>query len=137
MSKQKKPTLIENENTVFFDVDYTLIYHKRWIEGIQNIEHDKENGECVLHDHRINMSLVYIPSDQHITLLKQCSSRGRTVFVWSNNGYAWANLVVKHLGLEKYVDFIMAKPAMYVDDKKADEFLQHVYLGNENKDGDA
>lgn len=128
--------VIENENTAFFDVDYTLIYHKKWFNGIKNIPHNDEAGERVLHDHRIGESLVYVPSRQHISLLKQCHARGRFVVVWSNNGFAWATRVVEELGLQKFVNIVMAKPSMYVDDKKADEFMQHVYLGNDQKDGD-
>ena len=99
--------VIENENTVFFDVDFTLIYHKRWVDGNSYIKPKPKEYERVLYDKRIDMTLVYVPSNQHITLLKQCFTRGRTVFVWSNNGYEWAKMVIKQLQLEEFVHYVI------------------------------
>lgn len=126
--------VIENENTVFFDVDYTLIYHKEWLEGDQR-KHCPVDLEA-FYDKRVNQTLFFTRSQQHITLLKQCVARGRTVIVWSNNGHYWAKMIVKLLEIDCLIEYVMCKPSMYVDDKTANDFMQHVYLGNENKDGD-
>ena len=50
-------------------------------------------------------------------------TRGHVVVVWSQGGSAWADKVVKALGLDAYVDVVMAKPSWYVDDRAADDIL--------------
>lgn len=63
------------------------------------------------------------PHKGHIKVLKDRHARGSLIIVWSAAGNQWANAVVKALGLEPYVDLILSKPTMYIDDKKAKEVL--------------
>jgi len=69
------------------------------------------------------------PHNGHIKILKDRKARGSFIVVWSAGGYAWANAVVKALGLEEYVDLVMTKPHAYVDDKQAAEIMgERIYL---------
>jgi predicted phosphatase len=55
--------------------------------------------------------------------------RGFTIIVWSANGHMWAEKVVKALGLEQYVDYVLTKPLEYVDDKNVGEWMSsRIYL---------
>ena len=109
--------VIENENTVFIDVDETLVLHCL----------SSEAGLFIT-DPDTNEKLPVIEHKRHIGYLKKSKSRGRFVVVWSANGYRWAMTVVKALGLTKYVDVCMTKPTVYFDDVPADSFMQRVYI---------
>lgn len=96
-----------NENNVVVDCDQTLVMH--------NIE---DYGKYV----PINISYYgtsnsVVPHYTNIALLKSYKARGFHVTVWSNNGWAWAEQVVKALGLEVYVDAVQTKPCKHIDDK--------------------
>lgn len=51
--------------------------------------------------------------------------RGYFILVWSANGNAWAENIVKTLGLENYVDLVLTKPLEYVDDKPVTEWMKN------------
>jgi phosphoserine phosphatase len=55
--------------------------------------------------------------------MKSHKFRGHTVIVWSAGGVEWAKTVVTALGLENYVDLVVAKPKWYYDDLQSHEFL--------------
>lgn len=111
---------IANENVIFFDVDDTLVL---WT--------DKPNPDTdVKVTDPYDGKNVYVRAHKpHIKLLKNHSERGATVFVWSQNGFAWAEAVVKALELESYVSFILTKPRAYVDDLPVSEWLtERIYI---------
>ena len=61
---------------------------------------------------------IYLyPHIPHIRFIKHCFLRGDYVEVWSQNGYEWAEQVVKALKLEDYVDIVRSKPTRHIDDK--------------------
>ena len=92
--------------TVFFDVDDTLVM---WDEKV------KGNTVCIMCDgHLVHM----VRNEGNIEELKRHGSRGIDVIVWSKGGAYWAEIVVKALGLERYVAAIMNKPFCYYDDLK-------------------
>lgn len=98
--------VFENDRSVFFDVDQTLIL---WNppEGEKTIEIlDPYDGKLE----------VLAPMHRHIKILIRAKSRGNKIIVWSHGGTLWAQAVVEALGLTKYVDLIMTKVENYVDD---------------------
>lgn len=113
--------VVDKESTIFFDVDDTLVM---W--GIKVKKKQKLVAITNPHDG----SQEYLaPHAGHIKVLKDRKARGSYIVVWSSGGYAWAKAVIKALKLEKHVDLIMTKPHMYVDDKKASQFMgEHLYI---------
>ena len=109
--------IVDNENVAAFDVDWTLIE-----------ECPASDSADKLLDTRTGEYEYFKPYVEHIKLLKQMKGRGRFIIVWSAGGYLWANSIVKHLGLEKYVDLVMTKPGVMVDDKPIQEWTTRVYL---------
>src|ERR1022692_4616922 len=68
----------------------------------------------------------------HVEFLKKTKGRGNTVIVWSAAGVLWAEAVIKALGLEQYVDYILSKPTKIVDDLTPNEiFPCRIYLRDE------
>jgi len=112
--------VISQEHTIFIDVDDTLVM---WGKA--------KKGERVIHvtcpyNHQQE---VLRPHKGHIKVLKDRHARGSYITVWSAGGYQWANAVVKALGLERYVDQVMSKPSIYIDDKKAKDVLgERLYI---------
>lgn len=112
---------VQNEQVMMVDVDDTLIVWGKIKKGQKAVH--------VTNPHDGAQNTVR-PHAGHIKILKDRKSRGAYIVVWSAGGYAWAEAVVKALGLTEYVDQIMTKPFMYMDDKTADEILgERCYLG--------
>lgn len=114
--------VIKNEQLVFIDVDDTLVKWEQPIHlpGAKRIE---------IEDATDNSIVFLEPHLKHIELLKKYKARGYTVTVWSGGGYMWAESVVKTLGLEEHVDFVMTKPSKYVDDLPCTEWMgARIYL---------
>jgi len=57
-----------------------------------------------------------IPNLPAIAHLKKMKARAYSVVVWSAGGSDWAEVVVKALGLENYVDVVMPKIDFHLDD---------------------
>lgn len=115
-----KPTIVNKESTIFVDCDDTLVMWGKAKEG--------EKVIAITNPHDGTQDYLR-PHQGHIRVLKDRKARGSYIVVWSAGGFAWANAVVKALGLESYVDLIMTKPHMYIDDKKADAIMgEHLYI---------
>lgn len=101
----------KNEQIVYCDVDETLVLWKKEFNHatkIVNYYGDK----------------VYVePHYSHIQFLKSLKARGCYIIVHSNNGWAWAEEVVKLLKLEEYVDEVKTKPYKIIDDTNPLEWL--------------
>lgn len=93
-----------NPNIHLYDVDDTLVM---WfpLEGVEPIT--IENGAY--------REQVY-PNMHTINSLRQAKLRGHYVIVHSQGGEDWAELVVKALNLEDFVDEINTKPKWCHDD---------------------
>ena len=96
----------DNRKTAYFDCDETLVM---W--GAD----PKEADTKVLCLERGNLCVKL--HKKHIQLLKDLYCIGWGIVVWSQGGVEHATAIVKQLGLEQYVDFVLPKPEMYVDDK--------------------
>ncbi len=110
--------VFSSENIVCFDVDDTLVM---W-----NIPVGHE-GKTKLFNN-FGYAEWLLPHEAHIKLLKQFKVRGQFVIVWSQGGHQWATEVVKHLGLEEWVDLVMAKPKWIVDDLPPSAWMKRSYL---------
>lgn len=112
---------IKTEKLIFIDVDDTLIMWT-WSK--------KYNEQTIRYkDPYSSKSIEVLPNKPNITILKEKASRGYTVCVWSAGGYEHAASVIKALRLCSYVDYVMSKPAAYVDDKDVSHwFPRRVYL---------
>jgi len=115
--------IVENDHVVCFDVDSTLI---EWIWDQFEKSELYDQGNLI--DIRMNNYATSVkPHKVHIELLKRYKAKGKFVIVWTQSGYAWGEAVVKALGIEEYVDVILTKPEKYIDDLKADEWMEHIY----------
>lgn len=90
--------VLESDKCLWVDVDDTLIM---WSE-----------------DHG-----GWSPHEEHIALVKQFHARGQKIVVWSAGGVEWAVKAIEWLKLENYVDLVVSKPAWFIDDLPASEFL--------------
>lgn len=99
--------VIPNENTVFIDCDDTIVL---WTDPHTP---GKNKVEVRFTD---DVTVYLTPHFYHIELVKRYKERGYAVTVWSANGVSHAVNVVRALGLESHVDFVMTKPAKHMDD---------------------
>jgi len=113
--------VFKKRSPVTVDVDDTLV---AWPEDYE----EKYSDRIQFNWYGKTVWLKPIPYIIH--LLKSHKTRGFTIIVWSGNGYAWAQEVIKVLELGKYVDLIMEKPSKYIDDKNANDWMQHVDVGS-------
>lgn len=120
--KHKECAVLESSNTIFFDVDDTLImWGRKYREGRTDI--------IRVEDPFLRESMTFVPNITHINILKRNHLQGRQVVVWSAAGFLWAKTIVEKLGLEEYVTLILQKPTIYVDDKAIDTWKpQRIYL---------
>jgi len=111
------------EKTIFFDVDSTLIMHNTDNFGDFFEMEDPNTGE----NKRVRKH------SPHIQLIKSYCDRGWFIVVWSGSGGKFANAVVDALELRPYVDLVMGKPLLYVDDKDVSEWMcSRIYLEMDN-----
>lgn len=103
--------VISGEFPVFFDVDNTLVRYRDSLQAVKLVD---PYDSAILHVE---------PIRTHVKLLKRLKKRGATIVVWSMSGAIWAEMVVKSLGLEDYVDAVVGKPTAYVDDKDVNEWI--------------
>lgn len=110
--------VVRSSRIVMFDVDDTLViwdWKELDPEGTNLVSISNPDGKC---------TELVMPHNRHITLMRQFKARGHTVVVWSQGGWAWAESVVKTLGIEDLVDIVMDKPNWYVDDLPAEAFMK-------------
>lgn len=116
------------DQLVFFDVDDTLVVWSPTKEQLDKHGIDiKCPGGYVLLDGELVQSGPwterFVPHRKHMEQLKKHKARGHTIVVWSAGGWDWAQVAVKALGLEPYVDLVISKPTWSYDDKKPEEFM--------------
>lgn len=116
-TKGDKMYYVQNELTVSYDVDSTLVFNDT--AGSLVIDDPFEKGKKIhLRPHR-----------RHIKQLMNHKARGFHVTVWSQQGALWAKTIVEALELGAYVDVVITKPTCYVDDLPGDQILgTRIYL---------
>ncbi len=118
--------VIQSDNIFFFDVDESLVFWDTTSHP-EDKQHIVQVPDPYMRDKGCLVDMV--PHFRNIDLLKRNKGQGRTVIVWSAGGSLWAESVVKTLGLEEYVDYVMSKPIAYLDDKPMEEWgITRVYL---------
>ena len=105
---------IKGYRSVFFDVDNTLVM---WPKGCDPF--------TKWHERAIEIGGYYlVPHVHHVNLIKNLKEASDfAIIVWSQGGFVWAEMVVKALGLEAYVDACVDKPFRYYDDLPCEQFM--------------
>jgi hypothetical protein len=106
--------VIESDKVTVVDVDDTLILHDeaRRDLGIPDDVWVKRCMEIGVDD----IKLMVMPHEKHIEFIRLLKGQGGKIVVWSHGGYAWARAVIIALDIECYVDVVMSKPSLYIDD---------------------
>lgn len=121
--------VIKSVNSVFFDVDDTLILWSPTSEQLadEGIDitcpgtlHSGPDGDIVEIGEWTQRVVPYTPN---IEAMKRHKLRGHRVIVWSAGGWDWAEAAVKALGLEHIVDVVMSKPHWCYDDLPPNEYM--------------
>lgn len=120
--------MLKSDNNAFYDVDDTLIlweYDKKTVDPNKLIE-------LVCPD---NSRVWVLPHFVHIENIRRAVARGHHIWIWSQGGWEWAELVVKKLGLQDYVprERIICKPKWMFDDLPPEAWTKVMFL-NPNKD---
>jgi hypothetical protein len=111
--------VIKSSRIVFCDVDDTLVMWNWKDYSPDGV------GLIGITDPNDNVTVAVLPHFRHIEMIKQFKARGHTIVVWSQGGWAWAESVVKTLGIEHMVDLVIDKPSWYIDDLPASAFMQN------------
>ena len=103
---------VSGETWIYFDVDDTLvIWPPRKDRGFVS--------DIVIDDpYEPPKRYALKKHIRHIEELKEFKTNPKCkVVIWSRGGKPWAEEVIKALGLEAYVDFIIQKPDITYDDE--------------------
>lgn len=65
---------------------------------------------------------------KHIEYLKEKFNKGIGIIVWSQTGDEWAEKVIREVGLENFVHFVMTKPEEYVDDLPVSGWMKRKFI---------
>lgn len=118
---------LSNDYSTFFDVDETLVF---W----GHPEHEDDETIEVQDPYYPSKTVKLVKHQRNIEFLIRKSGQGQDIIVWSAGGSAWAETIVKALGLEEYVTLVMSKPSMYVDDLDVSHWgMSRVYLSKHFK----
>ncbi len=120
--------VIPGDTIVYVDCDDTLIFWSSTPEELETKGVDFMcEGSLVSRHGQVRSVETYtvrlVPHRKHIEQIKKHKARGHTVVVWSQGGFSWGETVVRTLGLEAYVDLVIAKPLWLYDDLPASEFM--------------
>lgn len=108
---------ISDKRTAYFDVDETLIMWNADVNDKASVLVDSDDGCLVTYAH-----------NEHIELMKNLKAIGWNIVVWSQGGPDHAERAIKALKLEKYVDIVMPKPEIIVDDIPFEQqYIKRVY----------
>jgi hypothetical protein len=99
--------VIKNSKVVFCDVDDTLIkpFPEDYEEGIKEVD--------------FFGPYKFAPIESNIDAVKQLKVHGYEIYVWSHSGAELASKIIKELGLEDSVDYVLSKPRYIFDDMLA------------------
>lgn len=110
---------ISNERIIPVDVDDTLVMH----------DFSAIDETILISDPYSDGVIEVRPNRPMLRILQDEKARGAFIIVWSRGGFAWAKAVVEALELQNYVDLVMTKPIVYLDDKDIGEWLKdRVYI---------
>ena len=87
---------MENNKTVFVDVDDTLI---------------RSVGSKI------------IPNTRVIEKVRMLHQKGMTIIVWSTAGSEYAKRISENIGISEIISFYFTKPQYIIDDQEIDKWL--------------
>jgi len=116
--------VIESDIVTPFDVDRTLVF---WVPVGQEPPPNAVEADYY------GMRKFLVPHNENIELLRATMHRRHTI-VWSGNGFQWVKNVLMALGFKETDPIqVMSKPAGYVDDLPANEWMgQRIWLKPHN-----
>ena len=130
--------VLKSDNSVFWDVDDTLVLWSPTVEDREKYGIDIicPGSKILKDDGTIDVGPSWterlVPHFVHIEQLKKHKARGHTVVVWSAGGFDWAEVAVRALGLENYVDLVISKPDWAYDDLPPEKYMpKSQYMKNE------
>ena len=118
--------VINSNKTVHFDVDDTLIL---WDYDSTHPDLKTVQIECFDGETR-----TFQIHERHIQKMEKYRAIGKTIVVWSQSSYDWAERVVLALDIQHLVDYCMRKPEFVVDDLQANNYIETLYFKPEPKD---
>lgn len=105
--------VIRSDKTAWYDVDDTLV---KWAGKAQK----GDQTICITFG---PITEEFVVIRENVESMRRHAARGHVVNVWSAGGYAWAEAVVKALGLEEIVTLVCSKPTWIIDDLEAVEWM--------------
>lgn len=109
---------MELDRWAYFDVDDTLV---EWVN--QNDERVSKGGWVSIVP---EADYVFFPCIGNVEKLKKLKGDGWTIVVWSQGGWKWAEEVLTALSLRTFVDHVLTKPHLVVDDLESSFWLPAV-----------
>lgn len=108
--------IVPGDKIAYIDCDDTLVFwdatqEEKFAFGVVFKYPDSDKSELLF------------PNYPQIEHLKKLKLRHHTIVVWSAGGVAWAETVVRRLGLEDVVDAVICKPTYVFDDLPVQEFM--------------
>lgn len=112
MSEEAKPNYFVGPQTptVYFDCDDTLVMWSPSEKSIKEFKLTTVPFQCG------GVLSYYYVNPHNVQLLIDYAQRGHSIVVWSGAGVAWAKSVVEGLEIGAYVDAVLSKPHIFVDD---------------------
>lgn len=112
----------KSERIIPTDIDDTLILS-------YNITNAPLGRKISVYDAVTKSFITMVAHEPNIRLVIEEHHRGACIKVWSRSGYEWAANVIKALDLEKYVDEVLSKPLVYIDDTPVEQWMKdRIYL---------
>lgn len=112
--------VIRDNNIIPCDVDGTLVREIDCSDAAKGLP-----SVSIKHPLRGNEVVQRTVMVRNVQLVKDLSTRGRFVHVWSAAGNEWAEAVVRALELQNFVGLVTDKPLGYIDDLECQEFMGH------------
>jgi histidinol phosphatase-like enzyme len=103
-----------NDKIIYIDCDDTLV-----LQDFKSEEHQRD----LIAFNDFGKIKWMPPNKKVVDDLKRYKKQKYTIVVWSQQGGGWAKEVVTKLGLEKYVDLVISKPLVFIDDLPAFVFM--------------
>jgi len=110
--------VIKNPVVVCFDVDATILGY-----DIENVD-PKDVFEIGIGKHKCKCYEM----KKHTQRIKNHKASNHFIVLWSGSGVEWCQAVSKQLGLDSYVDLMLAKPKWAYDDAPFVEWCKRIYL---------
>lgn len=113
--------VIKSDLIVYCDIDQTLV------------DWNVKDGDSFIEIENNGITSRFVPITENIEQIKKHRVCGHGIAFWSLGGWAWANLVIKALGLEQYADVVLSKPRWFIDDLPSSEFMPEINRINKSK----